>query len=65
MPWVVLTPATEDEEDYKLRSTLAFLLEIGGGPTGKSMPRDVSRGVFMDLLMPVWDPLRRKRGESE
>jgi len=30
-----------------------------GGPENTGMPRDVFRGVFMDLLMPTWDPLRQ------
>ena len=64
MPRVALTPLTdeqtngedqEEEETRKLRSTLAFLCGVGR----KDMPRDVFR-VVMDLLMPSWDPLRRK-----
>jgi len=30
-----------------------------GGPENTGMPRDVFRGVFMDLLMPTWDLLRQ------
>ena len=45
----------EREEHRKLRTTLAFMCGLGR----ESMPRDVFR-VVMDLLMPSWDPLRRK-----
>jgi len=67
LPWVALVPLMngqtegedegegEEEEDRKLRTTLAFLCGVGR----ESMPRDVFR-VVMDLLMPSWDPLRRK-----
>jgi len=46
----------EGEEGRKLRITLAFMCEVGHEAT----PRDVFL-VMMDLLMPSWDPLRRKR----
>jgi len=61
LPWVALVPLMngqtegEEEEDRKLRTTLAFLC----GVRREGMPRDVFR-VVMDLLMPSWDPLRRK-----
>jgi hypothetical protein len=61
LPRVVLRPLTgghEEEEDRKLRTTLTFLLGLGGGPEGEGMPRDVFR-VVLDMLMPRWDPLRR------
>jgi len=51
----------ESEQCRKLRNMMPFILGKGGGPEGDSMPRDVFRGVFMDLLMPSWDPLQRKR----
>ena len=38
---------------------LAFLLGMKGGPAGEGIPRDVFR-IVLDLLMPSWDPLRRK-----
>jgi hypothetical protein len=38
---------------------MAFLLEVVGGWKNTGMPRDVFR-VMLDLLMPTWDPLRRK-----
>jgi hypothetical protein len=49
----------EAKKWYNFRSMIVFLLEMGGGPKGEGMPRDVFRGLLMDLLMPVWDPLRR------
>ena len=45
----------EGEEIRKVRTTLAFMCGLGR----EGMPRDVFR-VVMDLLMPSWDPLRRK-----
>jgi hypothetical protein len=45
----------DEEEGRKLRTTLAFMCGLGR----ESMPRDVFR-VVLDLLMPPWDPLRRK-----
>ena len=48
----------EDEESRKLRTLLAFLIGMQGGPEGEGMPRDVFR-VAMDLLMPSWDAFRR------
>lgn len=46
------------EEDHTFRSTLAFLLGLGGGPGGGHMPAGVFV-VVLDMLMPSWDPLRR------
>jgi hypothetical protein len=43
----------------KLRLFYEFILGVGG-PSGEGMPRDVFSGVFVDLLAPSWDPLRRK-----
>ena len=63
-PRVTLAPMTGGQNDgdgekcYKLRTTLTFLIGIGGGPKGEGMPRDVFR-VVLDLLMPSWDLLRR------
>ena len=48
----------------KFRFMLGFILGMNGGPKGEGMPCDVFRGVLMDFLMPVWDPLRRKRGDG-
>jgi hypothetical protein len=45
----------ELEEGRKLHTTLAFMCGLGR----EGMPQDVFRFV-MDLLMPSWDPLRRK-----
>jgi hypothetical protein len=46
----------EDEEECrKLRIILAFMCGVGR----EAMPRDVF-WVVLDLLMPFWDPLRRK-----
>ena len=53
---------TDDEhgkEYRKLRTTLAFMCGLGR----EAMLRDVFR-VVMDLLMPSWDPLRRKNAEA-
>ena len=69
LPRVTLVPMTgshingEDEESCKFRTMLNFLLGMGGGLEGDGMPRDVLR-VVLDLLMPPWDPLR-KRGSAE
>jgi hypothetical protein len=68
LPRVTLMPVTggqdedddeEKEEDRKLRSLIASLLGVEGGWENAGMPRDVFR-VVLDLLMPSWDPLRRK-----
>ena len=61
LPRVMLAPAADDEEERKFRTMVAFLLGMGGGPKGEGMPRDVFP-VVLDLLMPSWDPLRRKPG---
>jgi hypothetical protein len=61
LPRVVLAALTggqDEEEGRKLRTTLTFLLGIGGGSDGEGMPRDVFR-VVLDMLMQRWDPLRR------
>jgi len=55
LPSVALAPVTDGENKDELRTTLAFLVGMEGG----GMPRDVFR-VVLDLLMPFWDPLRRK-----
>ena len=60
---VVLTSVTGSrnevrEEGRTLRTMVEFLLGISG-PSGQGMPRDVFR-VVLDLLMPSWDPLRRR-----
>ena len=67
LPRVALMPLTdgqnegEQEDDKegeggrKLHTTLAFMCVVGR----EGMPRDVFR-VVIDLLMPSWDPLRRK-----
>lgn len=47
----------EGEKDCKLRTNLAFMC----GVEREAMPRDVFR-VVLDLLMPSWDPLRKRRG---
>jgi len=49
----------DEEESRKLRTLVAFLLGMEGGWKNAGMPRDVFRMV-LDLLMPTWDPLRRK-----
>ena len=67
MPRVTLMPVTggededdeEEEESRKLRTLMAFLLGVEGGWENAGMPRDVFR-VVLDLLMPSWDPLRRR-----
>jgi hypothetical protein len=64
LPVVGLVPLTDGqvdgedehgEEDRKRRTTLAFMCGLGR----EAMPQDVFR-VVMDLLMPFWDPHRRK-----
>ena len=64
LPLPVVTLAVETDgqnnnddnaEDRKLRTMLTLLV----GMEGRDMPRDVFR-VVLDLLMPFWDPLRRK-----
>ena len=49
----------DDEESRKLRTLMASLLRVEDGWENAGMPRDVFR-VVLDLLMPSWDPLRRK-----
>ena len=52
--------ATGGQADPKeFRNLMAFVLGMEGGPENTGMPRDVFRGVLMDLLMPTWDPLRQ------
>jgi len=60
LPRMGIAGQNDDEggEGRKLRTTLAFLVGIRGGPWGEGMPRDVFR-LELDLLMPSWDPLRR------
>jgi hypothetical protein len=49
------------EEHRKLRTTLAFMCGLGR----EAMPQDVFF-VVMDLLMPSWNPFRRKdAGEGQ
>ena len=38
---------------------LAFVLGMKGGPGNAGVPRDIFL-VVLDLLMPTWDPLRRR-----
>jgi hypothetical protein len=45
----------DGENNEELCTMLAFLVGMEGG----GMPRDVFR-VVLDLVMPFWDPLRRK-----
>lgn len=64
LPQVQLVPVAGrntrmTEERRKLRTLMAFLLAMEGGWENAGMPRDVFR-VVLDLLMPTWDPLRRK-----
>jgi len=64
LPHVVLMPVTggqneDDEKCSKLRTLTAFLPGVEGRWENAGMPRDVFR-VVLDLLMPSWDPLRRK-----
>ena len=70
LPHVALAPVVgqlkgkgadkEGEEARKFRTTLAYMCRLGR----EGMPRDVFRAV-MDLVMPLWDPLRRKNAESK
>jgi hypothetical protein len=53
----------EEEEGRTFRSMLAFVFGMEGGPENMGMPRDVLR-VVVDLLMPTWDPLRRKHDDA-
>lgn len=61
LPSVALAPVTDSENagDEKgarqFRTAMAFLV----GMDGVGMPRDEFR-VVLDLVMPFWDPLRRK-----
>jgi len=54
LPAVTLAPVMDDEKN-EFRTMLAWLVGVEGG----GMPRDVFR-VVVELLMPFWDPLRRK-----
>lgn len=62
LPEVVVAPLPagqndeDEEEGRKYHTLLAFMLGMEG--EGERMPRDVFR-LVMDMLMPVWDPLRR------
>ena len=69
MPRVALAPLTEENQNddekekesrRKLRTALAFLC----GVERAGMPRDVFR-VVLDLVMPAWDPLRRRGGGGQ
>lgn len=51
-------PRKDDKEHRKPRDLVAFLLGMGGGPKGESMPRDVFL-LVLDFLMPSWDLLQR------
>ena len=55
LPSVALAPVADGENNEELCTMLAFLVGMEGG----GMPRDVFR-VVLDLVMPFWDPLRRK-----
>jgi len=67
LPHLALTAVTggqnededEDEEGRKLRTTLAFMCGLGR----EGMPRDVHR-VVTDIVMPSWDPLRRRTNDE-
>ena len=69
LPHVALAPVAgqqnglcadeEAKEARKLQTTLAFMCGLGR----EGMPRDVLR-VVMDLLMPSWNPLRRKSADT-
>jgi hypothetical protein len=54
-----------NEEGRRLQGVLAFVLGMEDGSGGKRMPRDVFRGVLMDLLMPPWDRLRKQEKKQE
>jgi len=54
-------PTKAPTEARKLRTLMWFLLGVEGEPEGVGMPRDVFP-VVLDLLMPLWNPLRRKPG---
>lgn len=60
-----MTDCHNDDERAacKLRTTVAFLLGVEGGPEGEGMLRDVFR-VVLDMQMPMWDPLRRNTDVS-
>ena len=65
LPRVALAPVTDEQADEegkesrKLRTTLAFMCGFGR----EAMPRDIFL-VVMDLLMPSWNPLRRKNVDT-
>ena len=68
MPRVALAPADgwqndgadeEGKREPQARTALAFMCGVGR----EGMPRDVFR-VVMDLVMPSWDPLRRKNADT-
>lgn len=65
LPRVMLAPRmgkSRTNKRRKFRSMLCFLFGMTGGPKGQGMPQDAFRDVLMDLLMPVWDPLRKGSG---
>jgi len=55
LPVVALAAVMDGPNNDELRTMLAWLVGVEGG----GMPRDVFR-VVVELLMPFWDPLRRK-----
>ena len=61
-----MTGAISDEAEQcrKLRNVMSFILGMESETSGEGMPRDVFRGVSMDLLMPMWDPLQQKRADT-
>lgn len=56
--------SVEAEQCHKLHNVMSFILGMRSEISGEGMPRDVFRGVFMDLLMPMWDPLQQKRADT-
>lgn len=46
------------ERRRKLRSMVACLIGMEGGPKGDGVPRKVFM-LVLDFLMPSWDPLRK------
>ena len=62
LPAVVQPPCGAKTRQRRFGRVVAFVVGMEGG---SGMPRDVFRGVFMNFLMPSWDPLRRKWGIAQ
>lgn len=68
LPQVAQTPVgggtnIRKKNELNLRTMLAFVCGIKGGPEDEGMPR---KGflVMLDFLMPTWDPMRKANNDG-